>query len=311
MAQPAELIELKSRLDSELDSLDDDESDSFQEQREAIEAKLDDVEQKIAGYVGFDATQKKLAGCFVSVGHNGSLNLDQGLVKPEHRKMLAALLGEEDSRPAKVKPNDGLPETLRRDLAAERLEVAQVAIASNPEIALDLLTFQAVSRLFTKDTHSDGPKVEFHRPKRGKDREATVANGNLSELRQMLPDGWLTAKSEAERFEAFRSLSENDRLRILAYCVANTLQPKFDRPAVQQETAYDIALSLTGMNVAEYWRPTKENFFNRCKRDQLLSIGREVLGELWAQSNRVEKNHSWPSTWTGRSRNRMGIRQSK
>ncbi len=38
-----------------------------------------------------------------------------------------------------------MPETLRRDLAAYRLQVAQVEIARHPAIAFDLLVFQAAS----------------------------------------------------------------------------------------------------------------------------------------------------------------------
>lgn len=289
---PDESIELKSQLDSKLEDIEDsldDESDTFQEQHEAVQARMDEVERQLAGYVGFDATQKQLAGCFVSVGHDGSLCLDQGLVKPEHRKLLARLLGSDDDKPVRVKPKDGLPEALRRDLAADRLEVAQVAFASNPQIALDLLTFQAASGLFAEQTPSDGPNVEFHRQKHGDEPEATAAHSKLDELYKALPDGWLKAKSEAEKFEAFRSLPEQDRLRLLAYCIAVTLKPKLGTAAGEDATAYDVALSMTGTNVADYWRPTKENFFDRCKRDQLLAIGREVLSELWAQSNRIEK----------------------
>jgi len=86
---PAELVDLKSRLDAELEEVADDEPD----QQQALRDKLEKVESKLAAYVGFDPTQKALAGCFVSIGHDGTLQLDQGLVKPEHRKLLAKLLG--------------------------------------------------------------------------------------------------------------------------------------------------------------------------------------------------------------------------
>ena len=157
-------------------------------------------------YVGFDATQKVLAGCFVSIGHDGSLFLDKGLVKPEHRKLLAKLLGEDDGKPVRAKPKHALPESLRRDLAADRLEVAQVAIARNPEIALDLLTFKAASAMIGKRSYMDGPDVEFRRPRPGKEREDTTARRDLAEMGKALPTGWLKATSEAEQFEAFRTL---------------------------------------------------------------------------------------------------------
>ena len=60
-------------------------------------------------------------------------------------------------------------------------------------------------------------------------------------------------------------------------------------PIAMKPTVWTIpygpsALSLTGAGVAGYWRPGKDNFLGRISRDQLLAVGREVLGELWAQS---------------------------
>ena len=71
--------------------------------RRRCDNRLDEVEQKLAGFVGFDAEQKKLAGCFVSIGQDGTPFLDKGLVKPEHRKQLAKLLKADgsDGEPAR------------------------------------------------------------------------------------------------------------------------------------------------------------------------------------------------------------------
>lgn len=262
MEVPAELVDLKSKLDAELEeveeALEDTESEALLDQQQAIYGRLEEVEQKLAGYVGYDATQKAMAGCFVSIGHDGSLFLDKGLVKPEHRKLLAKLLGENDGRPVKAKPKHALPESLRKDLATDRLEVAQVGIARNPEIALDLLTFQAASVLLGELPITDGPDVGFHRPRPGKEREATTARRDFAEIGKTLPTGWLKPKAETEQFEAFRSLPQDDRLRLLAYCTALTLEPKLGPVAGDEATNYDAALSLTATSVADFWRPTKQ-----------------------------------------------------
>lgn len=213
-------------------------------------------------------------------------------MKPEHRKLLAKLLGTDDGKPVKAKPKNALPESLRKDLAADRLEVAQVAIAGNPEIALDLLTFQAASVLLGERWITDGPDVEFHLPKPGKERHPTSARRDLAEIGKALPTAWLKAKSEAERIEAFRSLAEKDRFRLLAYCTALTLEPKLGPAAEDEATAYDAALSLTATSVAGYWRPSKSNFLPRINREQLLAISRDVLGEQWSQARRNDKKSS-------------------
>ena len=292
---PAELVDLKDQLDDELSvvqqALEETESDDLLDQQDAVHERLEDVEKKLAAYVGFDDTQKRLAGCFVSIGQDGSVFLDKGLVKPENKKLLAKLLGTEESKgiAAKPKARHAMPESLRRDLAAERLPVAQLELARHPAIALDLLTFKAASRLLGKHPVSDGADVEFKLPKPGKPREASVADRELVALAESLPTGWFKAASEAERFEAFRSLPEAGKLDLLAYCVALTLLPKLGPVESAEATAYDVALSLTGSNVATYWRPTRATFLSRINREQLLTVGCDVFGEAWAQAHRDDK----------------------
>ncbi len=294
---PAELIDFKSRLDAELEqieqALDDTESDALLDQQHAVRHQLDEVEEKLAAFVGFDAEHRALAGCFVSIGQDGTPFIDKGLVRPEHRKQLAKLLTTDasDGEPIKAKPKGQLPETLRRDLAAERLLVAQVEIARNPAIAIDLLVFQVASQMLDERPCFDGPDVEFKRPraKPGNQEEPTAATRAIETIGQSLPDGWRKPKSEAARFEAFRSLPEAAKLELLAYCVALTLQPKLGATEGDETSAYDAALSLTAADVAAYWRPGKGNFLGRISRDQLLAVSREVLGEPWAQSHFTDK----------------------
>jgi ParB family transcriptional regulator, chromosome partitioning protein len=212
-------------------------------------------------------------------------------VKPENRKALAKLLGEESGQPVKTKPKNALPETLRNELAAYRLQVAQIEIAKRPDIALDLLTFTAASRLLASHRNLDGPLVEFKSPrlKLSDGAVATPAAEALSTLAQALETDWLKKPSEAERFEAFRQLPQEARLGLLAFCVATILQPKLGPATDDNATAYDVALSLTGGKVADYWRPTKANFLGRVNRQQLLLLARDTLGESWAHSRYSEK----------------------
>jgi ParB family chromosome partitioning protein len=292
---PAELVELKGQLDAEREvieqALEDTESDDLLDQQQAIDDRLDDVEQKIAGFVGFEPGHKALAGCFVSIGQEGTPFLDKGLIKPEHRKLLRDILKLDlgDTKAVKAKPKHAMPESLRRDLAGERLPIAQLGIARNPDLALDLLTFQVATELLGRLEVADGPDVEFHLPKPGKVHEPSAAARDFAALRQALPAKWLKASSDAARFEAFRALPQTDRLAVLAYCVALTLQPKLGPATGEEATAYDATLALTGPGVAGYWRPGKDNFLNRRTRDQLLAISRDVFGEPWAQSHANDK----------------------
>lgn len=294
---PTELLDHKAQLDTELAgierALEETESDALIEQQQTVRHRLDQVEEKLAAFVGFEAEHKALAGCFVSIGQDGTPFIDKGLVKPEHRKQLDKLLGADGGGDDQVrpKPKGSLPETLRRDIAEDRLQIARVEVAKHPVIALDLLIFRAVSSLLDMPCAGDGADVQFRRPRLepSSETETSIAGHALESIAKSLPGEWLKPKSEAARFEAFRSLSETAKLDLLAYCVALTLKPKL-APAVGDEaTAYDAALSLTAAAVTAYWRPSKDNFLGRLNRDQLLTASREVLGEAWARSHGTDK----------------------
>lgn len=294
---PAELLDLKARLDAELEAieqaLEDTESDELLDQQQTVRDQLDGLEERLTAFVGFDAEHKPLAGCFVSIGQDGTPFLDKGLVKPEHRKPLSRLLGAEDGQPVKAKPKHPLSESLRRDLAADRLQVAQVELAKHPMIALDLLVFQAASAMLDLPAAGDGADVHFRVPRlNSQSEETTVAGDALVTLAKTLPVDWLKPKSEAARFEALRSLPHTAKLDLLAYCVAMTLKPKLAPATADEATAYDAALSLTAASVADFWRPTRGNFLGRISRDQLLAISRNVFGEAWSQSRASDKKAS-------------------
>jgi ParB family transcriptional regulator, chromosome partitioning protein len=121
---------------------------------------------------------------------------------------------------------------------------------------------------------------------------ATPAAEALAAIRKSLPAGWIKRKSEAARFAAFRELPLSDRLDWLGYSVALTLQPKLAPATIDDATAYDAALDLTGGKMAGYWRPRKDSYLGRITRDQLLALGRDTLGESWAQSRAGDKKAS-------------------
>jgi ParB family chromosome partitioning protein len=297
---PAKLIVQKSQLDGELETieqaLEDTESDALLDRQQALRDKLDEVEQKLAAFVGFDDTQKLLAGCFVSIGQDGTPSLDKGLVKPEHRKQLAKLLNTDDGRihSDQAKAKNPLPESLRRHLAACRLQVTQLEIAKHPTIALDLLVFQAAGKLLDDADAVDGADVQFKRPHPTPTNgtETTAAGDAFATIAKSLCVDWLKPQSEADRFEAFRLLADAAKLDLLAYCVALTLKPKLGAAEGDAVTAYDAALALTEASVSGYWRPSKDNYLRRITRGQLLAIGREVLGEAWSQSRAGDKKTS-------------------
>lgn len=293
---PAELVARHEQAKAELNeidrAMDETESDALLDAKEEASGRLDKIEKELAAYVGFDPEQKRLAGCYLSIGQDGTPFIDKGLVKPEHKKQLARLLNSDagEAGGEKSKPNTGMSRTLCRDLEAYHQQAAQAVLAKHPAIAFDLLVFTTAARLLDP-VHSpaDGPDVLFRPQHPTPAVEDSVEGERVALMPHTLPLDWSKGKTEAARFEAFRLLPDAAKRELLARCVAMTLKPKLAPAAIGEVTAYDTALSLTRADVAAYWRPTKANYFGRVTRDQLLAIGRDTFGEWWSQSRSKDK----------------------
>lgn len=269
---------------------DEDELDALYERDRAIEAVLEDIEERIEALREFDPEEMKGAGCYVTIDHQGDLDIEKGLVKPGDRKAS----GQPESTFAGTKqPKPEFSQSLLADLKAYRCQAAQVEIAMNPEIAFDLLVFHAASDALIMGHHlRDGLDVHFRKtfPKPSVEGK-NLATGRLEAVRDGLPLAWLEVEGEDERFNAFRELSQTEKLAILAYCMALTLKPDLASEG-EFPTAYETALALTGGSVEEYWRPTKDNYLSRVTKDHLLAIGKEIFGgdftARWGKAKKAE-----------------------
>ena len=81
--EQAEIARLEARQ-AELAELDDEQwTEELVAEAEAIETRLDEIEGAVEARAVFRREDLRLAGCIVTVGHDGTLQVIQGLVKPE------------------------------------------------------------------------------------------------------------------------------------------------------------------------------------------------------------------------------------
>ncbi|AMV40247.1 ParB/RepB/Spo0J family partition protein [Planctomyces sp. SH-PL62] len=275
---PEELLERQARAESELNdilaALDDTESEALIEAQEAAEAALEAIAAELARFTAYDPEQMQLAGCCLIIGHNGALEVEKGLLLKGDAKRLAAPCAHAKGAAGKM------PDSLRRDLEAYRLQVAQAAIAGNPALAFDWLAFTLVRDAFGQpiSTGLDIRLIE-HRGKFDGAGDTAAANA-MEAIRQGLPRHWLEPEEEAEQFRQFRAMPETAKHAIFAFCVAQSLQPQLSTG--HEATAYEQAMTLTGVEVAAFWRPGKAQYLKRLTRAQLLALGAELVGEAWA-----------------------------
>ena len=81
--EKAEIEKLRARHD-ELVNMDEDEwTDALVEEAEAIEPRLDEIEAQVEARARFKPEDFAMAGCIATIGRDGSLQVIQGLVRPE------------------------------------------------------------------------------------------------------------------------------------------------------------------------------------------------------------------------------------
>jgi ParB family transcriptional regulator, chromosome partitioning protein len=274
----AELADIEERIDA---ADDDNNAEALREKHAEAATRYREIEEKIDSLAAYDPEHVKIAGCYVSIDHDGSLRIEKGLVKKQDMKRLTK------AGDAKEKKPKGIPATLTRSLEAERRQIAQVEMAKNRLVALDLLIFTAVSdACHRRLVGYNGLDVHFRKHDPAV-KEPTAAGHAVKATQKALPLAWLKLKTEAQQFLAFSNLSDKQKLDLLAWCVAMSLKPRL--ATGREATAYELALSLTGAEVAGYWRPTVANYLGRITRDQLIALGREILGDQWAQSRHRDK----------------------
>lgn len=285
---PQELIEAieaaetkVAAIEKEAEEMGDDEwPDDFYDRQRTAEESLDALNEEIATYAKCNPDQMKTAGAYAYIAHNGTLNIDKGLVKKQDAKKAAQMAAGATDDDQPVEKPKGFPESLKRDLESYRLQVAQAEIAKNPHIAFDLMVYSVAKGVLGNRHVHDGVDISFrqHWGTETVNKQETSAGNAMEAVKTGLSLAWLEANpiDEVERFRLFMGLSEAEKHAILAYCVATTLQPKLD--SGKEPTAYDTALALTGGDVAAYWRPNATNFLSRVTSSQLLEIGQEIFG---------------------------------
>ena len=204
-------------------------------------------------------------------------------------------------RNAEARKEAGVGIGLADDLRAIRTAIVKSQLACDFEAAFDLLLFQLARSVFTTGYHDDALDI---RAAETPDRPAMRVNDdafgtiNVGEKHLKIDRAaqtldW-TGLPDAEAFAELRALPEQDKQTLFASCVARTLkgqlafEPKA-RPEVEATVArldIDFAAAVRG-NRDQVW--TADLLWSRLRKDRILAIARETLGEAWAQAEAKQK----------------------
>ena len=172
-----------------------------------------------------------------------------------------------------------LSKRLVDELAMQRRDVLALHVMSDPGFALDLMVF-SLADAATLDWHSraattlrggapSGPIVGFE----ARDAAATAS---LAEVRGGLDESWRSGSDAPQRFDAIRALADEARAAWLGFVVGQSLEASLNLAGERRIAFHDHLGGLLGIDMAQWWRPSAVNYFDRVPKRTIL----EALGEV-------------------------------
>jgi ParB family chromosome partitioning protein len=179
------------------------------------------------------------------------------------------------------------------ELAMQRRDVLALHIASDPGLALDLMVFtladadshdwRARSATTLRGGAPGGPIIGFE----PKDAPATAS---LAELRSGLDETWRAGEDVSARFDLFRALDYEVRASWLGFVMARTLEASLNLAGERHIGFHDHLGAIIGIDMAQWWRPTAANYFDRVSKQVILDALTDVGGtELSSRFASVKK----------------------
>ena len=239
--------------------------------------------------------QLAVAGCVVTIGHDGKGEVTKGYVKPEDRAEARKTEGRSrisDSSgsrnpAADARKEAGISQAVADDLAAIRTTLVKVELLNNPKIAQDLLTFGLVRDLLFGGRYLGEDALEVRatasalRPTSRMADKAFVKSSPgepvlVSEGKRLRKKfEWIKVVKEAEviaAFRKFRKQKPETKAAVLAYCVALTVKNQLSL-AVDPDGAPALEAAIAEMTPGfKLARPSKEVLWNRISKPTMLGI---------------------------------------
>ena len=295
----AKLHELAEAVDAALDADDEENADALQEEGERLGEQLQALEDGLQDY---GEAVKAAVGAIVTIDRNGEAVIHRGLLREAEAKALRTLerlrqgfdseseAGNDDTdEEADDAPKPAtMSDRLAQRLSAHRTAALQIEVARHPQVALAALVHgmaQTVLQgshyghdlpLGVKLTQQD--RLEGMAP----DWPESPAAVALRELQQVA--GEALPQDSAELFAALLAKPQDELVRLLAVCVASTVDVVTSR-ATQHQPGAELAQAV-GLDMAAWWQPTADGYFQHVPKAAIL----EAVGEFAPESvNRLAK----------------------
>ncbi|HCB42332.1 MAG TPA: chromosome partitioning protein ParB [Pseudomonas sp.] len=281
------LVSLQNRfdkIDTELeeayDAEDEDKAETLESRREQAAEELQAAEDALQGYA---PDVRAVAGAIVTIDREGEAAIYRGLLREAEAKALRTLEklrqdftrteGADDDAGEDAEPpkSANLSDRLARRLSAHRTAALQIEVARHPRVALAALVHSMVQTVLQEGHYGhDLPlgvslKVQ-DRLDIAPDWPESSAAVALRELQQAW--GERLPQDSAELFAALLAMEQGELVRLLAVCVAASVDVVTPRATPHQPGA-ELAQAV-GLDMAAWWQPTAEGYFNHVSKAVIL-----------------------------------------
>ncbi|HDR9224235.1 TPA: ParB N-terminal domain-containing protein [Burkholderia vietnamiensis] len=272
--------ELEDAYDAE--DVDEDKTGSLESRREQVAGELQAVEDALQSYAPDVCA---VAGAILTLDRDGEVVIHRGLLREAEAKALRTLAmlrqgfsagsgtNDEEGDDADEAPKTAsLSDRLAQRLSAYRTAALQIEVARHPHIALAALVHGMVQTVLQGHRHGhDLPlgmslKVQDRLENLAPDVLEVPAAVPLRTLQEVA--GEALPQDSTELFAVLQAKSQDELVRLLAVCVAATVDVVTPR-ATQRQPGTELAQAV-GLDMAAWWRPTAEGYFRHIAKPAIL-----------------------------------------
>ncbi|EMR0618763.1 ParB/RepB/Spo0J family partition protein [Pseudomonas aeruginosa] len=278
----AKLHELAEAVDAALDADDEEKADALQEEGERLGEQLQALED---GLLDYAANVRAAAGAIVTIDRDGAAVIHRGLLREVEAKALRTLErlrqgfgsegeagNDDDGEDAEQPKTAAMSDRLAQRLSAHRTAALQIEVARHPQAALAAVVHGMVQTVLQESYYGHdlplGVSLKLQDRLEGmapdvSESPAAVALRTLQEVAgEALPE------DSAELFAALLAKPQDELVRLLAVCVASTVDVVTPR-ATQHQPGAELAQAV-GLDMAAWWQPTAEGYFQHVPKAAIL-----------------------------------------
>lgn len=296
----AKMQEVGEALDAALNAKDEEKADALQEEGESLGEQLQALEDGLQDY---SATVKAAAGAIVSIDRNGETAIHRGLLREAEAKALRTLErlrqgfgsegaeNDDDGDTAEEAQPPAMSDRLAQRLSAHRTASLQIEVARHPQAALAALVHGMVQAVLQKSHYGQdlplGVRLTVQDRLEGMapDWPESSAAMALRELQQ----AWAGKLPEdsGELFAALLAMEQGELVKLLAVCVASTVDVVTPRTTPRQPGG-ELAQAV-GLDMAAWWQPTAEGYFRHVPKAAILQAVGEYAPEHVSRLAKLKK----------------------